>query len=502
MNSLMKVLLSIMIAATLGMGLAGCEADGDSDSSGGGGNAVGNIADQDADGVPDSVDNCPANSNAMQEDLDGDGIGDVCDDDRDGDGVDNDADNCPLLANDSQEDADGDGVGDACDMDNDQDKDGTDDGVDNCPATFNPEQGDVDGDGKGDVCDDDSDGDGVDDANDNCAFTANNDQADTDTDGVGDVCEDDRDGDTVLDDVDNCLSLPNTDQSDIDLDTVGDVCDEDRDGDGVDNDGTDSSDNCPDTANNDQLDLDGDGIGNVCDDDFDGEVDLTDTDGDGVIDSEDNCPEIANEDQADDDGDGIGNVCDDNGFTCSADSTFKQLTSADYTAEGDSLGGLFEFGVCLGCSVENADSVIDGSNASYAQVNLGLALGGLLSNTRHSGAYVAVDAKDPANDISETIVGFVVSDPAASLVSLELLGDFVSILFINDGEIVHEVKRIEAHLLGLSLLGLGANTDQRFIAALAPSDVSFDSIQLNYGGVLNLNKTLRVHDVCVGSPSF
>ena len=76
MNSLMKVLFSIMIAATLGMGLAGCEADGDSDSSsGGGGNAVGNVADQDADGVPDSVDNCPANSNAMQEDLDGDGIG-------------------------------------------------------------------------------------------------------------------------------------------------------------------------------------------------------------------------------------------------------------------------------------------------------------------------------------------------------------------------------------------------------------------------------------------
>ncbi len=35
--------------------------------------------DSDADGIPDAADNCPADPNALQEDLDGDGAGDVCD---------------------------------------------------------------------------------------------------------------------------------------------------------------------------------------------------------------------------------------------------------------------------------------------------------------------------------------------------------------------------------------------------------------------------------------
>lgn len=491
MNSLMKILFTVMIAATLGMGLAGCDADGDGDSNSGSNNPVGNVADQDTDGVPDGEDNCPAASNAMQEDQDGDGNGDVCDDDRDGDGVDNDADNCPLVANDSQADADGDGVGDDCDMDIDQDKDGVDDGVDNCPAVFNPEQGDVDGDGKGDVCDDDSDGDGVDDANDNCVFTANNDQADTDANGVGDVCDDDRDGDTVVDVDDNCLNLPNTDQSDIDMDTVGDVCDDDRDGDGIDNDGTESSDNCPDTANNDQSDGNGDGIGDACDDDFDGGGDQTDTDGDGVIDTEDNCPAIANEDQADDDGDGTGNVCDENGFTCSADSTFKPLTSENYTAEGDSLGGLLEPGVCLGCSVEDVDSVLDGDNTTFAKIEIKKSVLG--------GGYVKVKAKDESADITESVVGFVVSDPTASLFNQEVFGDLLTILFINDGKVVSEAT-VEGHLLELNLLGLAANADQRFLAAQAP-DESFDSARINYRGFAKSHKEFRVHDVCVGSPA-
>lgn len=51
--------------------------------------------DQDGDGVADLFDNCPSVPNPAQEDLDQDGLGDVCDADRDGDGYNNDIDGCP-----------------------------------------------------------------------------------------------------------------------------------------------------------------------------------------------------------------------------------------------------------------------------------------------------------------------------------------------------------------------------------------------------------------------
>lgn len=73
--------------------------------------------DPDGDLVPTIDDNCPEVSNAAQRDVDGDGIGDLCDDDRDGDGVLNstDEDNCPDDPNTDQLDADRDGIGDVCD---------------------------------------------------------------------------------------------------------------------------------------------------------------------------------------------------------------------------------------------------------------------------------------------------------------------------------------------------------------------------------------------------
>ena len=73
--------------------------------------------DRDADSLLDDEDNCPDTFNPVQADIDGDGLGNDCDDDMDGDGIPNGIDNCPATWNPEQEDSDGDGVGDTCDDD-------------------------------------------------------------------------------------------------------------------------------------------------------------------------------------------------------------------------------------------------------------------------------------------------------------------------------------------------------------------------------------------------
>lgn len=166
--------------------------------------------DSDGDGAMDRADACPATVGPC-EGVSGEPLGEEPPDeedepdapppgdvpDTDGDGVLDPGDNCVETVNPRQEDLDGDGNGDACDDDIDGDRvlEWTDgDRTDNCPYTYNPLQRDTDGDGVGDACQGDRDADGVADfdasgrPHDNCVWVPNPGQEDADGDGVGDAC--------------------------------------------------------------------------------------------------------------------------------------------------------------------------------------------------------------------------------------------------------------------------------------------------------------------------
>ena len=259
--------------------------------------------DSDGDSIPDSRDNCPSIPSTDQDDLDGDGSGDLCDLDDDNDAFCNfggpvsagspgvavqcnigngGRDNCPRLFSSTQNDFDNDGVGDACE---DSDGDGTLDQTDNCPADPTSVRSDIDSDTVGDACDLDADNDMI--------CNTGGPLPITEADGVMRPCfaapfgfdtcpnvqnfnQGDSDGDSLLctdgvastnrnygcaDFCDNCPNSYNADQRDRDHDGLGDGCDDDRDGDGIAN----GSDNCPDRRNPDQADLDANGIGGACD---------------------------------------------------------------------------------------------------------------------------------------------------------------------------------------------------------------------------------------------
>ncbi len=296
------------------------------------------VRDTDADGRRDNLDNCPIDPNTDQKDVDGDGLGDVCDDDDDNDQVPDSTDNCPLTPNANQNDQDNDGKGDACDTD--RDGDGVLNTVDNCPTTENADQLDANNNGIGDACDADADQDGVVDELDNCPADANPDQLDTDSDKQGNVCDTDDDNDGLTDseeaekgtnplkaDTDNdgvndkndAFPIDPSETKDTDGDGTGDNADNNKDTDSH----IDSEDNCPLINNEDQLDTDSDGKGDVCDNDDDGDgvndsadafpldpAESQDQDGDQIGDKADNCPLTSNNDQADSDQDGKGDVCD------------------------------------------------------------------------------------------------------------------------------------------------------------------------------------------------
>ncbi len=138
------------------------------DVSDGGGSSSEPWEDDDGDGHPNRLDNCPNDANPDQLDDDGDGVGNPCD-------------NCPDVANADQDPSACEG-GPAYDATKDHDGDGVATVDDNCPDVANPDQTDTDGDQLGDACD-------------NCPSVANYDQTDSTGDGVGDACSETPVGD-------------------------------------------------------------------------------------------------------------------------------------------------------------------------------------------------------------------------------------------------------------------------------------------------------------------
>jgi len=217
------------------------------------------FGDKDDDGVLDEDDNCLKTANSDQLDTDGDGFGNVCDDDDDNDGVLDESDAFPLDAGEAA-DSDSDGIGNNADTDDDNDGlldtdeaalgtnpslkdsdgDGVEDGVDLFPLD-GAESVDLDGDSIGDNEDTDDDGDGQSDADEiSCGSDSQDAESqalDTDGDGIPDCTDVDDDDDGQSDEDEALCGSDPLDSASLSLDTDSDqspdCSDSDDDNDGV-----------------------------------------------------------------------------------------------------------------------------------------------------------------------------------------------------------------------------------------------------------------------------
>ena len=350
--------------------------------------------DDDNDGILDDLDNCAVgvldwilNSTS---DLDGDGCRDSDEDaDDDGDSILDVDDNCQYTVNPLQEDYDGDVIGDICD--GDDDGDGIGDAVDDCSQGALNWTSEIQTDKDGDGCEDegsnedlDDDNDGIFDEFDSCPRGEtgwNSSQSnDRDDDGCRNDNEDnDNDNDSVINEVDLCKNGIANWRKNATNDNDGDGCIDDREDYDDDNDGfSDLVDYCPlqeGTATLGGLkgcpDFDSDGWADTVDAFFQDETQWNDGDEDGYGDNPagnnpDDCPFFfgnSSEDRIgciDTDGDGYSNP-EISWSTAQGADAFIDYPHQWADSDGDGFGDNFEdpSGIIDFCTIDEGTSTVD-----------------------------------------------------------------------------------------------------------------------------------------------
>jgi hypothetical protein len=352
-------------------------------------NGVNPPLDSDADGVPDSTDNCDFAANPDQANFDGDTQGDVCDPDDDNDGATDEAETAagsnPLNAASTPEICDG--------VDNDL-NDGIDEGYP-----------DANHDGQADCVDTDDDGDGFTDA---AEIASGSDPLNANS--TPEVC----------DGVDNDLN-DGVDEgfTNTDGDTQADCVDADDDNDGA----TDAAEiaagsdplnaaSTPEVCDGADNDLDGSVDEGFANTDHDGQADCVDTDddGDGVSDTVEvaagsdplnanSTPEVC--DGVDNDlNDGI-----DEGFTNTDGDS--QADCVDTDDDGDGVSDEAE--IAAGSDPLNAHSTPEVCDGVDNDLNDGVDEG--FANTDHDGQADCVDNDDDNDGVSDAAEIAAGSDP-------------------------------------------------------------------------------------------
>lgn len=199
-----------------------------------------------------------------------------------------------------------------------------------------------------------------------------------------------------------------------------------------------------------------------------------DQDDDGVSDAEDDCPAFANPEQDDADGDGLGDVCDLD-VACGLGLGFVPLLAPEATAD-EAVEGL-----CVACSVEDVELVIDHDFTTHASA---LTTVGALGHTE-----IRVRDESTTHPAGAR-VGFVV-DADTSVLSAELLAGLV--LTARMGDEPNESTGTGG-LADLEVLGQD-EPGRALIVMTTTTD--FDGVQLDVRALVGALAEVHVYAACV-----